>query len=563
MCREECNVDVAYWGVVFSIRPAWRDSCGYPLKSRKSLFENSCMFLHPNKDFSTYYFMVDNSQEERLSRKRKKLKEIAKESCGEESLCLFTPAHVCHLENTQFTSYPVISISKFHTVNSSIGSLRSVFNTKSLEWRKLNKNGNQYKSQRIRSFLSVQNASPSGKGQSCIVEGKGNGIKTVIANMTEIAKALERPPTYPTKYFGCELGAQTNFDMKNERFIVNGEHDAAKLQDILDGFIRKFVLCAACENPETTLVVKKGQIHSKCKACGNTSIIDPKHKLSTFIMKNPPKVDEKEKKENGSGSTEDSVADGEILSDKDVNGSASDDLDDDWAEPMSDPTGCVSAQIGKLIISKDLDKPIEERLDMLHQYFLACKSDGTLQNSKKLLNEAERLELKSKATLLLADVLFDTNVVVQIAEYRNTLLRFTVNDHKAQRHLLGGIEQLISKHVDVLLPKSAHIIKALYDNDVVEEEVLLAWGEKPSKKYVQKKLCVEIINKAQPVLDWLKNAEEDESDDDSEDGAIEFDDRARNVGTIGISSLTKPNGTVQSEKVKIDDDGEEVDIDDI
>ena len=27
------------------------------------------------------------------------------------------------------------------------------------------------------------------------VEGKGNGIKTVIANMPEIAKALSRPPT--------------------------------------------------------------------------------------------------------------------------------------------------------------------------------------------------------------------------------------------------------------------------------------------------------------------------------------------------------------------------------
>lgn len=34
------------------------------------------------------------------------------------------------------------------------------------------------------------------------------------------------------------------------------------------------------------------------------------------------------------------------------------------------------------------------------------------------------------------------------------------------------------KHMDILLPKSPHIIKALYDNDVVEEEVLLAWGEK-------------------------------------------------------------------------------------
>lgn len=46
------------------------------------------------------------------------------------------------------------------------------------------------------------------------VEGKGNGIKTVIVNMAEVAKAIGRPATYPTKYFGCELGAQTQFDYK-------------------------------------------------------------------------------------------------------------------------------------------------------------------------------------------------------------------------------------------------------------------------------------------------------------------------------------------------------------
>lgn len=92
------------------------------------------------------------------------------------------------------------------------------------------------------------------------VEGKGNGIKTVIVNMADVARAIGRPATYPTKYFGCELGAQTQFDHKNERFIVNGSHDANKLQDLLDGFIRKFVLCPECDNPETDLIVssKKG-----------------------------------------------------------------------------------------------------------------------------------------------------------------------------------------------------------------------------------------------------------------------------------------------------------------
>ena len=35
---------------------------------------------------------------------------------------------------------------------------------------------------------------------------------------------------------------------------MNGAHDSDKLQDLLDGFIRKFVLCPECDNPETNLV---------------------------------------------------------------------------------------------------------------------------------------------------------------------------------------------------------------------------------------------------------------------------------------------------------------------
>ena len=70
----------------------------------------------------------------------------------------------------------------------------------------------------------------------------------------KIIEKLSSLSSDPTKYFGCELGAQTQIDLKNERYIVNGSHDADKLQEILDGFIEKFVLCPDCENPETVLV---------------------------------------------------------------------------------------------------------------------------------------------------------------------------------------------------------------------------------------------------------------------------------------------------------------------
>ncbi|KAI3987993.1 hypothetical protein MKX01_009542 [Papaver californicum] len=75
------------------------------------------------------------------------------------------------------------------------------------------------------------------------IEGLGNGIKTNVVNMVEIAKALARPPSYTTKYFGCELGAQSKFDEKTGVALVNGAHDTAKLTGLLKNLIKKFVQC--------------------------------------------------------------------------------------------------------------------------------------------------------------------------------------------------------------------------------------------------------------------------------------------------------------------------------
>lgn len=101
-----------------------------------------------------------------------------------------------------------------------------------------------------------------------------------------------------------------------------------------------------------------------------------------------------------------------------------------------------------------------------------------LKDCNKMLNESERLELKTVAPFLLAHVLFDVNILNQISKFRNLLLHFCANDKQAQRHLLGGIGRLIYNHKDALLPKTVHIIKALYDEDICSEESLLCWGKK-------------------------------------------------------------------------------------
>jgi translation initiation factor 5 len=127
------------------------------------------------------------------------------------------------------------------------------------------------------------------------IEGKGNGIKTVIVNLSSVAASLARPGDYVIKYFGFELGAQTNTNPADDRWIINGAHEASKLQDYLDGFINKFVLCKKCKNPETEVVIKDGHILLDCKACGQRSEVDLRLKLSSFILKKQDKKGKKTK----------------------------------------------------------------------------------------------------------------------------------------------------------------------------------------------------------------------------------------------------------------------------
>lgn len=381
------------------------------------------------------------------------------------------------------------------------------------------------------------------------VEGKGNGIKTVIVNMVEVAKALGRPPTYTCKYFGCELGAQTQFDIKNDRYIVNGSHDAQKLQDLLDSFIKKFVLCQECENPETTLIIKKGTIGLVCKACGNQCHADLRHKLCTYMMKNPPqsfgKDQGKEKKDKRKGkereSKDHSSEDDTNQNHKHQNGKSAKtkvrgkvvnevtEEDDDWSVDVSEEAVAARMQeitngAKSMTLNDDLEKTPTERANLLYTLIKTRVADQTIDKAdKEISSEAERLDIQNKAPLILVEVLCNGNMRDQIRMYKNHFLRVCHKNKKAQKSLMGGVEKMIEMHREMLLPKTVHVLKELYDLDIVEEDVLLEWGEKPSKKYVSKELSQAIHEKAAPFIKWLKEAEEESSDEEEDEvGSLMF-----------------------------------------
>lgn len=116
------------------------------------------------------------------------------------------------------------------------------------------------------------------------VEGRGNGIKTVIVNIVDLSLALNREGPEITKFFGCEIGSQTTYSPESDRAIVNGAHTAQDLQNHLSKYIEGFVLCKQCKLPEAHYKIKAGIISQKCAACGNKDTVDMTHKLTTFIL---------------------------------------------------------------------------------------------------------------------------------------------------------------------------------------------------------------------------------------------------------------------------------------
>lgn len=117
------------------------------------------------------------------------------------------------------------------------------------------------------------------------VEIKIERNKTVLINLDTIAKSLNRYPICILKHLSYALGTQTSFDKNNKKYTLNGHHDETTIQRNIFNFIKSYVLCRTCNNPETEMVIKrKRTLCTKCHACGNFNRVDGCDKFIKFIM---------------------------------------------------------------------------------------------------------------------------------------------------------------------------------------------------------------------------------------------------------------------------------------
>ena len=61
----------------------------------------------------------------------------------------------------------------------------------------------------------------------------------------------------------------------------------------------------------------------------------------------------------------------------------------------------------------------------VQQRKVAGEVTGT-EREKEIVLEAERLEIRDKAPLVLAELLFDTNIITQIKQHRNLFCRVRI-----------------------------------------------------------------------------------------------------------------------------------------
>lgn len=314
--------------------------------------------------------------------------------------------------------------------------------------------------------------------------------------------------------------------------------------------------------------VKNGEIFSTCAACGAKEPLDLTHKLCVFILaqdkrrkkeKKDKKNKEKKKDKKDKGDDDDDDGkkkkkdkkekkekkdkkkkkdkkeeqeDEDDENDEEDNGSdnseenaaaePSDEEDDEDDEEVN----AVSEKVEDATLNDVTDGMTakETSVSVFSQYMQGegktAKPSQVVDYLKKL-QESNTLMLKECAYIMVGSV-FNENVIksAQVKAYCNVLTALVNTDANKfmARHLIGAIEDFFGSKYPTLIKGFPLVLKQLYDEDVLEEDVILDWASQGvtyefSPQSMTGEQIKQLRTSAEPFITWLKEADEGSDDE--------------------------------------------------
>jgi translation initiation factor 2 subunit 2 len=100
--------------------------------------------------------------------------------------------------------------------------------------------------------------------------------RTMWSNFAQTAQLMRRSPEHVMSFITTELGAECSLDA-SQRLVIKGRFLLKHAESVLRSYIREYVTCMICKNPETTLTRDSVTrlYFLQCESCGATRSVAP------------------------------------------------------------------------------------------------------------------------------------------------------------------------------------------------------------------------------------------------------------------------------------------------
>lgn len=99
------------------------------------------------------------------------------------------------------------------------------------------------------------------------IRGHIEGNKTILVNLRQIAKQLNRKPEHLLKYLLRELASPGK--IIGGRVVLGTKVSASMINKKIKKYISEFVICSECGKPDTELIEIERISYLKCLVCGS------------------------------------------------------------------------------------------------------------------------------------------------------------------------------------------------------------------------------------------------------------------------------------------------------